>query len=157
MAFNNSLAVLIEGEFTNIRILQCACLDAIDGCVVPITIDVGDLAVRVVADDISVRDAYVVACLRDTAGGVRRNCAAKDSLHHDGVTFCLKHFDHLDMEIRNGLRKTFPKGVKPTPHRHDVLAAIWGISSLCVISTKRGHGLDVMSAVDGEELFGNCF
>src|SRR2546429_9774028 len=56
------------------------------------------------------------------------------------------------MEIRNGLRKTFPKGVKPTPHRHDVLAAIWGISSLCVISTKRGHGLDVMSAVDGEEL-----
>src|SRR5258708_15957001 len=61
------------------------------------------------------------------------------------------------MEIRNGLRKTFPKGVKPTPHRHDVLAAIWGISSLCVISAKRGHGLYVISAVDGDELFGNYF
>ena len=65
--------------------------------------------------------------------------------------------DDFDSEIGNGVRKGAPDAVKATPNRHDTVAAIGSVSSLCIISAKCKHAFDIMSVKGGKKPLGDRF
>jgi hypothetical protein len=59
--------------------------------------------------------------------------------------------------LGDGVRKRAPDAVKATPNRHDTVAAIGSVSSLCIISAKREHAFDIMSVIGGKKPLGDRF
>src|SRR5258706_2697338 len=135
-------------------ILQSARLNGVDRGVVPITIQTRDFAVRVVAYDIGVSDAVGLA-FRYKTWDIRRHCPTELRLYHDDVLFGLDHFVYLDTEIRHGPQQAAPDLFKATPDGHEAFLAIRKVSSLCAVSAKSQHAVDIMSVIGGEKLSGD--
>src|SRR5271169_3613300 len=144
---------LFIGALPRIR-LQSARFDRVDGGVVPVTVQARYFTVRVIADNVRMGDAIDLALLYD-ARDVGRHRPAKQCLHRDGVVFAFDQFDDLDPEVRHRLREAAPDCFKAAPDRHGAVLAVRKVPSLCAVSAKRQHALDIMSVIGGEKPFGD--
>jgi len=79
----------------------------------------------------------------------------KQRLYHDDVSFGLDHLVYFDTEIRHGSQQAAPDLFKATPDRHEAFLAIRKVSSLCAVSAKSQHAVDIMSVIGGEKLSGD--
>src|SRR6266436_320007 len=135
---------------------QGACLYGVDSGVVPITIQTRDFSVSVVANDVSVRDTSNLSFLYE-ACDIRRHRPTEQCLHDDSVLFTRDHLDYFDPKIRYGLRKAAPDFFKTTTDRHDAVLAVGKVTSLCAVSAKSQHAVNVMSVVGGKKSLGDRF
>src|SRR6266478_2781064 len=135
---------------------QGACLYGVDSGVVPITIQTRDFSVSVVANDVSVGDTSNLSFLYE-ACDIRRHRPTEQCLHDDGVLFTWDHLDYFDPKIRYGLRKAAPDFFKTTTDRHDAVLAVRKVTSLCAVSAKSQHAVNVMGVVGGKKSLGNRF
>src|SRR5712675_1808108 len=135
---------------------QGACLYGVDSGVVPITIQARDFPVSVVADDVSVSDTSNLSFLYE-ACDIRRHRSTEQCLHDDSVLFTWDHLDYFNPKIRYGLRKAAPDFFKTTTDRHDAVLAVRKVTSLCAVSAKSQHAINVMSVVGGKKSLGDRF
>src|SRR5882672_524895 len=136
--------------------LQRACLYGVDSGVVPITIQARDFSVSVVADDVSVGDTSNFSFLYE-ACDIRWHRPTEQCLHDDSVPSTWDHLDYFDRKIRYGLWKAAPDSFKTTTDRHDAVLAVRKVTSLCAISAKSQHAVNVMSVVGGKKSLSDRF
>src|SRR5579863_635931 len=112
------------------------------------------VGVGVETQNVAVRDVYVLPLLCNPRhfGGYG---PAHLGLDHHCVPLGRDQFDHVDSEIRNGIRKRAPNNIDATTNRHDALAAVWGIPSERAICAETEHAINVAGIVRSEELLGS--
>src|SRR5271169_3088902 len=153
-----------SATFSNVAANQRSCnwlaqshaarLDTVEDGVVPVSVEPGDLGIRVETQNVAVRDVYVLALLCDPRNFCRYG-PAHFSLDHDCVPLGRDQLDHFDSKVRNGIRKRAPDNIDATTDWHDTLAAVRSISSECAICAESEHAINVVGIVRSEELLGS--
>src|SRR5271154_3127285 len=104
-------------------ILNCARLNAVQYRVVPIRVEVLDLAVIIEPQYVGVRDVHDLTLFRDRAR-VRGNRPAHLCLNHNAVSVADDRLNYFDSKVRDRLRKRLPDDIDAASNRHDTLATI---------------------------------